>query len=143
MAEFYEVNLDEEIWFTDDGLETGRPCLVDVTGVDSLSVPYAGNITESADNSPYLFRVPHGGQGARIRLEPFVASTSLLEDIKTLFAASVEDKVPIEVNISGDTGTFSLNCLPLFPKPIEFSGKFLDDNIYDLALNLVVVSQNV
>lgn len=144
MAEFYTVKFGS-VYFTDDGTSTGQACLTTVTGLDNLQVPYAGAVAKSADNTPYMFVLDFGGQGTEIKIAPMVISASILAALKEVISVAVVTGATINVLIDGDTGSYNLECLPLFKseggvKPIEFSGKFFNGQIYDCALNVVVVS---
>lgn len=143
MAEYNLVNFNDTLYLTDDGLVTGRPCRVEVSGLDALALPYAGNVTSAADGTPYAFVIAHHGQGAVLKLSPAVITTSVLASIKSVFQTAIAAEETINLKLTGgDLGNFDLECLPLFPRPIEFSGKFLEGNIYDVVLGLVVRSQN-
>lgn len=142
MAEYNTVKISS-VYLTDDGLITGRPCRIDVTGLDALSLTSTGAIAIAADGSPYAFVVSNTeGQGVPIRIAPFVLTPSVLNSLKTAINAAVDANLTINITISGDTGAFDLQCLPAFPKPVEFSGKFFNGRIYETAFNFVVVSVN-
>lgn len=144
MAEYYQIDFNSDIYFTDTGQPPplGSPCRCKVTGLDALTLLYAGSIAVSANGTPYLFKIPHAGQGTIIQIAPFVLTKNVLDDITALINEVIEDDVTIRVNIAGDIRTYDLNCMPFFPKPVEFSGEFLDNQIFDSAINLIVLSQN-
>lgn len=145
MAEFYTVKFGA-VYLTDTGLVDGQPCRTDVTGLDGLQVAYAGNEAKSADNTPYMFMLNFEGQGIELKLAPAVMSAAVLASLKTLIEAAIAGNTTINVTLSGDTGDYDLECLPLFTsggtKPINFSGKFFNGQIYDTSLNVVVQSVN-
>lgn len=145
MAEFYAVKFGS-VYLTDTGLVGGQPCRTDVAGLDNLQLPYAGNEVKSADNTPYMFMQDFGGQGSELKIAPAVISAAVLAALKTLIDAAIVANTTINVTLVGDTGSYDLNCLPLFTtggaKPIEFSGKFFNGQIYDVSLNVVVLSVN-
>lgn len=145
MAEFYAVKFGT-VYLTDTGLVGGQPCRTDVTGLDNLQLAYAGNEAKSADNTPYMFMQDFGGQGSVLKISPAVMSAAVMSALKTLIEAAIAGNTTINVTLAGDTGSYDLECLPLFTsggvKPIEFSGKFFNGQIYDTSLNVVVLSVN-
>lgn len=142
MGQYYKAQIDS-VYLTDDGTDTGEPCRVDITGLDALTLNYAGSNTNSADGTPYSFVIEHEGQGSPLRLATGVVTADVFEDLQSVIntALAADDTINLKLS-DGPFGDFDLECLPGFPRPIEFSGKFDDDYIYDLALNLTVKSRN-
>lgn len=142
MARFNTVQI-ETLYFTDTGLVGGKPCKIEVTGLDALSLASTGAIAIAADGMPYAFVASNAeGQGVPIRIAPEQLTTALFASLKTIINAAIAGSTTLTVIITGDTGTFNLECLPALPKPLEFPGKFRNGRIYESAINLVVASIN-
>lgn len=146
MAEFYAVKFGT-VYLTDTGLVGGQPCRTDVTGLDGLQTPYAGNVIKAADNTPYTFLQPFDGRGVELKIAPYVLSSAIIASLQSVINAALAGNTTINVTLDGDTGSYDLECVPNFRpdgsiKPLEYSGKFFNGQIYDGALNVVVQSVN-
>jgi hypothetical protein len=141
MARFNSVSLDS-VYLTDDGTSGGIGCKCEISGIDGLKSSYAGNVVTAVDGTPHAFILPNIGQGVPLVIKPYVITSALLGSLNSLFNTAISGDAAINVLIAGDTGSFDLSCIPALPKPLEFSGKFLNGRIYDVAINLVVVSIN-
>jgi hypothetical protein len=141
MARFNKVQLDA-IYLTDDESGTGLRCKSEVTGLDELFSAYTGATQIAISGKPFNFTRENDGAGVLIVVKPFVVSTDLRDDLKTLVDGALAADITFQTVFTGDNGIFDLNCKPRLNKPIEFSGKFINGRIYDLAINLVVDSIN-
>lgn len=142
MADYNKVQI-ENIFLTDTGLVGGLPCRAQVSGLDRLQISYAGNTVKAADNTPYNFAIEHLGKGIDIEIRPFVVTETVLNDVNAVIDAAILGGTTITLGITeGPFGDFSLECLPLFPRPVEFSGEFSDDRISDAVFRFTAVSIN-
>lgn len=142
MARFNTVQI-ETLYLTDTGLVGGIACKVDVSGLDGLVLGYSGNVALAADGTPYAFVQSNAeAQGSPLAIRIETLTTAVFSSLKTLLNSAIAGGTALTVVINGDTGNFSLECLPLFPRPIAFPGKFRNGRIFDLTLNLIVQSVN-
>lgn len=142
MADYNLVQIGD-IFLTDDGLETGVPCRTQIAGLDSMQLSHTGQINKAADGTPYAFLVENGLQGVDIEIRPFVMTDDVFDDIKDVISTALAGSTTVNVKISeGPFGNFDLNCLPLFPRPIEFPGEFINGRISDVVFRFTVASVN-
>lgn len=139
MADYNLVQL-ESIYFTDDGLVTGIPCRIEVDGLDGLLISKTGSVATAADGTPYAFIVDNGGQGAAIRLRPLVITDTVLASIQSALDAAASGNTTVSLDVTGDLGTFNLECIPAYPKPIEGGTRFSNGRIYEVVINLIIQS---
>jgi hypothetical protein len=140
MADYNKVQIGN-VFLTDDGLVTGTPCRAQVAGLDGLQLSHAGDTVKAADGSPYNFVVAADGSGSDIEIRPFVVTADVLADLRAAIDDAIASIDTVNVKITdGPFGDFELECLPLFPRPIEFSGEFSTDRISDLVLRFTVQS---
>lgn len=142
MANYNRVQIGA-VFLTNDGLVTGIPCRAQVSGIDGLQLTKTGLTTKSADGTPYNFVIDNTGQGVDIEIRPFIVSEAVLADIKAELETALSGSTTVNIVVSeGPFGDFDLECLPLFPRPVEFSGEFSADRISDVILRFTVVSIN-
>jgi hypothetical protein len=142
VARFNTVQI-ETLYLTETGLSGGIPCKVEVSGLEALMLAYSGSVAIAADGTPYSFVQSNAeAQGSPIAILIEHLTTGVLSSLKTLFNAAIGGGTTLTVVINGDLGNFSLECQPLFPKPIDPSGKFRNGRIFGLTLNLIVQSVN-
>lgn len=142
MSQEYNLVQLDSLYLTHNGLVGGDPCRTIVTGLDASALDKDGQITQAADGTPYAFIGDQAGIGSIVRIQPAVLTTSVFASLKTMFNTAIAGSLTINAVITGDTGSFDLECLPAFPKPIEFSGEFFNGNLYGVSINIVVVSFN-
>lgn len=142
MSQEYNLVQLDTIYLTDNGLVGGIPCRTVVTGLDAFALDKDGQITIAADGTPYAFIGDQAGIGSVIRIQPAVLAETVFENIKTMFNTAIGASTLITAKFTGDTGNFDLECLPAFPKPLEFSGEFFNSYIYGVSINVIVVSFN-
>lgn len=142
MARFNEIQIGS-LYLTDTGLVGGVKCKSEVDGLDALLLNYTGAVIIAADGTPHAQIADNTeGKGAPIAIRPFVLTTSVFTSLKTIFNTALAGGTSINVIITGDTGTFNLQCLPGLPKPIAGSGKFINGRIFEETINFVVLSIN-
>lgn len=141
MARFNTIKIGS-VWLTDDGLSGGKPCKTEVSGVDRLRPTRTGFTRTALSGQPYNFVMPNEGKGVVLVIRPYVLTESVFNQLQNGLDGSTQSGVAINVTLNGDTGDFDLECAPLLPQQMEFSGKFSNGRIFDVTINLVVVSIN-
>jgi len=137
--EFYLVKIGS-IWLTDDGTGAGAACLTKVEGLAGLFLAHQGNTIKATGGKPYNFTIENEGKGINLITKPFVVTSDVLLDLKTLIDDSNSNGTAIEVQISEGPGSQNLDCDPLFEggiPPLNFGPNFDDDNMYDAEIRLV------
>lgn len=145
MARFYTVKIGT-LYLTDDGTLSGTPCkFPQIAGLDGLDSDYNTAIVLAADNTPHVFATENDGRGVSLRFPPTTITADVRDSLKTIFNAAILAVTTINVLIEGEPGNYDLECVPgspQAPKPIEFTGKFVGDRLYEVFINLTVVSKN-
>lgn len=141
MARYNTVSIGG-VYLTDTGASTGSPCRTTVTGLDSLLFNFTGNQFVALDGTPYVQTADNQKRGLRLSVQVSQISKSLFEQVVGIVQTAVSSSSTVSVTVSGDTGTFYLNCIPAFPKPVEFPGTFVNERISDVTLNFTVTSDN-
>lgn len=137
----YNLIQIDSLFMTSTGLSTGSPCRSSVSGLDWLSFDYQGQTLIALDGTPYNQYTTTYKRGLPLQFKFNQMSESVLESLISLISSTISGSTTNLIRITGDTGDFVLNCLPMFPKPIEFSGEFQTDQIKDVTLNYIVNSQ--
>lgn len=130
-----------DIYLTDTGLVDGKPCKVEVSGVDQLKGAFSGVTVRSASNAPYTFIMNNTLKGSLLVLSPFVIMDTVLDDLEDAFDVATLAGDTLPLILEGDTGTFNLEVTGYYAdgvKPIQFTGEFNRGRIYGVKINLVV-----
>lgn len=136
MARFNTVQLNS-IYFTDDGTGSGTPCKLAIKGLDALKTAKTGQTVQSADGAPFLQIVENSNKGLVVSITPVILMKDVFDSLTAEIAGAIENETTIDLEISGDTGDFSLTVLPLLPNPIQFSGDFLNARIKSPTFNFI------
>jgi hypothetical protein len=144
MAEYYKVQIDG-LWLTSDGLEPVEPnlaCRVDVDDLSGLAMAHVGPIVKAITGKPWKFLSENTGAGVDLVIKPFVIRPDVLQGLVDLFdTANASDSLVNLVLNAGELPDRDLQCRPGEPA-IGYSGRFDDDRIYDVVINLTVDSIN-
>lgn len=140
MSRFNSIQLGT-IYLTDTGLDTGRGCKCEVSGLDELISSKAGATVIPISGKPFNFVRDNDGAGVSLTIKPYVLTQAVYSDLKDAFDAALSSDSTVQVIIDGDTGTFDLDCKPRM-KPMDGDLRFVNGRIYNLAINLVVDSIN-
>jgi len=130
-----------DIWLTDTGTDIGKPCKVEIEGIDRLKGAYSGVTVRSAANTPYTFIMNNTLKGSLLVVSPLVIMDTVLDDLEDAFDAAVLAGDTLEMSIEGDTGTFTLEVTGFYSdgvKPIQLTGEFNNGRIYGCKINVVV-----
>lgn len=129
-------------YLTDTGAAGGSPCRTEVRGLESLLFNFTGSQFVALDGTPYVQTLDNQKRGLPLSVQIAQVSKSVFETLVGTIQSAVSSSSGILVTITGDTGTFRLNCLPAFPKPLEFPGTFVNERISDVTLNFTVSSDD-
>lgn len=127
-------------YLTDTGAVGGSPCRTEVRGLDSLLFDFTGNQFIALDGTPYAQTLDNQKRGLPLSIQIAQVSKTVFETLVGTVQSAVSSSSGIVVTVSGDTGTFRLNCIPAFPKPVEFPGTFINERITDVTFNFTVAS---
>lgn len=133
MARYNLVNL-ETIYFTKTGLVGGVRCRTNVIGLDALKLTKTGRNEFDAEGNAYVFLVDKKSQLIRIEIE--YITKAVFDALVALIQAALNAETTLSLGIAGDLGTFALETVPKFPKPITASGKFSNERIDGVAIEL-------
>jgi hypothetical protein len=132
------------IYLTDTGLSSGTPCKTEVPTLEGLLLTKTGSVQLAIDRTPYLQIVDNSKKG---ELVPIICDSLMQSVYNSLIAAhqaALDNKVPIAIIITGDTGTFNLTVYPSlgsrdgrFPQSIQPSGEFQNGRIKRVTLNYI------
>jgi len=131
MARYNTVNIGS-YYFTKDGTLSGRPCRLNVIGLDALQLTKTGKNEFDAEGNAYVFLVDKKSQLIRIEIE-YITKT-VFDNLVSEIQDALDAETTIALGVDGDLGTFSLSVVPKFPKPITASGKFDNERIDGVAL---------
>lgn len=129
------------VYITADGTSSGKPCRAEVEGLDALSSDYTGVTVIALDGTPYNQIQQTAKKGLPLVIKIFQTTDTRLDALKSQIESLISGFSSVLVQITGSTGTFAVNCLPAFPKPLEFTGEFQNSYIKNITLNFVVQSQ--
>lgn len=130
------------VYLTDTGAAGGSNCKTEIRGLDSLSFKHTGTVFTALDGTPYIQTVYNERKGLPLSIVIGQCSKTVFEALIGAIQSAITNSTTLDVRIAGDTGTFNFNCLPSFPKPVEFPGTFVNERIQDVTLNFVVASEN-
>jgi hypothetical protein len=137
MARFNTVKIGT-VWLTKTGLEAGPPCKVSVTGLERLKLSMLGVTRLNADGTPIVFLSTPNGIPLTISIEAM--QKSVFDSVVAVFEQFITDGLPFDLSIEGDTGDWSggseLTVVPDFPEHIQFSGEFLNEQIYNVRFQV-------
>lgn len=136
MARYNLVNIGT-YYFTKDGLVTGKPCRVNVVGLDSLLLSKTGKVDYDAEGNAYVFMVDR--KTTTIRIEVDYMLKDVFEDIVDAIDSVIDTESALTLGVVGDLGTYTLSVVPKFPKPITLTGKFDNERIDGIVFEFVTV----
>lgn len=135
MARFFRVNFGS-FFLSSDGTENGTRCKLSVSGFDQLLMSKTGSVSISANGTPFVQLVDTGKKGVPLEITVAVFYQPIFEQLKELFDAANNDQESLEIEISGDPGSFSGNILPMMPKPIT-PGDFRHGRIFNTVIRVI------
>lgn len=141
MARYNLVKIGD-IFLTTDGLQTGRPCKVDVTGLARLRQERTGTIRLSTDGTPYLYTMLYLGKGLPLQLRTVAMQKSVLDNIIEEHNDALNANATLNLVITGTTGDFNLQVWPSLPDGVDYPGTFSGDRVYGVVFNYVIDSIN-
>lgn len=109
MADENKIRLGE-IWLTDDGTETGLPCVSVIQGLHHLKMKWWGNAVRNARGNVEMNLTEVGGTDLTI----FIPSLPFekVNAIVTLFDDALDDDDVFDLEIQGDAGDYALDAEP-------------------------------
>lgn len=144
MARYYKIQLGSTpIYFTDDGTETGKPCKIEVDGLPGLLVRDLGNVTVSANGTPFRESPAEstgGGRAFSLRIKWL--KDTVYEDIIEFLDGAAEDGGDFQVVGEGVPGDFDVQAFVNDNPTYVAHGGFSDDMVKDVVINLITVSFN-
>lgn len=139
MSRFYSIQI-ADIHLTSTGAAGGTGCKLEVSNVEDLLMPIAGNVVMAANGTPVFQTVPWtAGKQFDVRVE--VLNEAQWEDLKTLFIDALEAEFPNDrftVTGTGDIGDFTVTAKPFPQKPFS-AGAFWNGRIKEIVLRLITV----
>lgn len=142
MADYNLVKIGT-VYLTDDGTSGGNPCRTEVTGLQALKASKTGAVQAAADGTPYAFLTDNTGKGVVIGIKPFTLTKTVFDSVVTAINAALATPAAINITVSGDTGNFDLDCLPVLPLPVTFPGTFASSRIDGVEFNFIISDVNV
>ncbi len=136
MAKFYRLKI-ENIYLTDDGLETGLPCKLNTTNLEDILSTMTGAVIPSADGTAVLQIVPFT-KGKAFEIQIDVLTKSVWEQLRDLMTGSLETDSDFEVSGTGDIGNFTARAKPNPQKPF-FAARFKNGRIYNCVIRFMTV----
>lgn len=137
MARFNTIKINN-VWLTSDGLSTGDPCQTTVDGLNRQLLTFKGTMQKALDGTPYVQIMRIYGRGETLSVTVETLAKSVYDSILVILENAALNGTTVSVRISGDTGTFSFNCLPGFPQPVEMPGTFIEQRIKQVKFNFIV-----
>jgi hypothetical protein len=119
MSRYNEVQIGST-YLTSTGAGGGKPCKVQVKGLETLKTTKTGQIINSADGTPYAQLISVSHKGLPIEILTEWMTKTVFDAIVTLIENAKNGASTIALNISGDTGNFSLTVIPAVPDDIFF-----------------------
>ncbi|SRR5258706_16358363 len=142
MARYYRVKIGS-IYLTHDGTNTGRPCKVDVEGVNGLILPDTGNVATGADGTPFreIPLTPTGAGRPFVIIAAFLVS-SVYASLKAALDSAAGSNADFNVTGSGLPGDFDADAI-VFDNPqyLTFEG-FSGDNLKGVRISLMTTVIN-
>jgi len=123
------------IYFTKDGLVTGKPCKTQITGLDALKITTAVQVQFALDGTPYL-QTSSAQKGLPVGIKYDSMQQSVFDDVVTEIQSAVDGSTSLSLSVTGDTGSFSLALVPA-EKSVVFSGDFNNGQIQNGSFNFL------
>lgn len=130
-----------DVYLTSDGTSSGTPCRVRVSNIGKLTSRYQGQVVKAADGTPYLQTIDSVGQGTDLDIVITAINLNELKSLINYIDQAVEESQLISVVISGLAGTFYLDCLPIYPQPIQIPEEFAHNRFENVTIRFSVVSK--
>lgn len=132
------------LWLTSDGTETGRACLVTVTGADLILQAVVGNTQISNSGLPFNESpLTPTGAGRPLKIQIPKLSAAVYDSLKTILdAAATGGGSEINVTGDGEPGAFDIDAT-VFHNPFYLSfGMFSAGNVKKVEINLISTAIN-
>ena len=133
---FYEININGEIYLTDDGTETGEACKLEVQNVEDLlttvtgaSVPTIGGVARQS--APWS-----KAKTFEIRIGTLMAD--IYADLRAYLIAALENDTSFTITGTGASGDFTATVKPALQKPFA-AGGFTGSRIKAVVLRFETV----
>ncbi len=124
------------IWLTKDGTENSTPCKLTVTNIDLLLMDLTGQVNPSADGTPFVQVVDLEKRGIILEITVETMLKAVYESLASQLNARLNDGNTIALEITGDTGNFELDSLPMLPRPIS-PASFINNRIKSTVIRLI------
>jgi hypothetical protein len=121
MARFNLIEIDG-IYLTSNGLISGKPCKIQVKGLNRFATTKTGQIQNSANGTPYAQLIDFSHKGLELELLADFMAKSVFDSIVESFEDSKNDATTFPLIINGDTGNYSLTAMPKIPDDIDWAG---------------------
>lgn len=144
MARYNLIQIDST-YLTTNGMSGGSRFKTEIAELDQLQLEYGGNTVVALSGTPYTFLAEALGPGVPITITVATMTDTIFDAIKASIADAVDGEDTVPVVITGELGTFDLNCLPRFSEeggPIKTPGHFRNGYIFDVQLRFVIESVN-
>lgn len=119
MARFNQVKIGS-VYLTSTGANGGTPCKVDVTGINALKTDKTGQVISSADGTPYAQLIDVNNKGIPLEVRTEWMLKAVFDSIVTIINNAKNAGTGITVEITGDTGNFTVSVIPYVPDDIVF-----------------------
>lgn len=123
MARYNKIKITSglnTVWLTSNGLELGEECRTIVNGLEPFLFNKTGNIKISANGTPYAQMVNTDGRGNVIEIQCAFIEKTIYDQIVNIHNSAKNANNLIQLVITGETGDFTLETLPMLPKDISF-----------------------
>jgi hypothetical protein len=135
MSEFYLVKIDD-VFLTRDGTETGRACLLTVSGASDLLNIFSGNVTLAIDGTPIVQMFETGTKGKTLEIKVDVLLSDVWTSLVNLINTALSEGETLNIIGTGDITNFNVNAVPLLPKPFE-ANEFVNGRIKDAIFRFI------
>lgn len=135
MARYNHIQIGT-IHLTNDGTAIGMECKTSVIGLNFLKTSKAGNIQYSADGTPYAQIIDVGNKGVALEIGADWMSKTVFDSIVALMNTALNTFATINIIITGDTGDFSVNCIPNIPDIVSWDS-FISGTIKGVKFRFV------
>src|SRR5690606_22552588 len=138
MAEYNRVQI-EDLYLTDDGTNTGTPCLVEIPELAALRPAKRRTVIQCL-GAPQV-QLFDNLIGEALTLKIFLLHTDEWEDVIEIIDTADTNGTTITVKITdGELGEYDLECV-MDANPVQ-PGEFTDDRIPTVELRFRIVSVN-
>ena len=130
-----------DTYLTDDGTESGLVCRSLVTGLDDrVYMTWNGTTVYALDGTPYVqLRIDEERLGSELSIKVDYLSRDVFNELQGYIEEQIADGLSIPVTFKGYMREFSFNCMPRFPRPMEFPGTWLEGRVLDVSFNFTVL----